>query len=106
VQVASTVTPQPSPRLFDELSRTVVCKLHQGSTVTSMEFHPSIRSRLAGRLKYNTFFFIKQKLNYSFYLPRKFIEIETVGCENGKISLWEARLRKRLISKSSYDYTM
>lgn len=69
VKVAYTFTSQPAPRLFDELPTTIVCKLHQGSTVTNMEFHPSIHSILA------------------------------VGSENGEISLWEARLRERLISK-------
>ncbi|RHN74443.1 putative transcription factor WD40-like family [Medicago truncatula] len=69
-QVASTVTPQPSPRLFDEIPRTVVWELNQGSTVKSMEFHPTNHSILA------------------------------VGCENGEISLWEARMKEKLISKS------
>ncbi|KAK7246353.1 hypothetical protein RIF29_41220 [Crotalaria pallida] len=54
---------------LDDLPRTVVCTLHQGSTVISMDFHPSFHSLLA------------------------------VGCRNGEISLWEAGLRKRLISK-------
>ncbi|RHN73139.1 putative transcription factor WD40-like family [Medicago truncatula] len=69
VKVAYTFTSQPAPWLFDELSTTIVCKLHQGSTVTNMEFHPSIHSIFAA------------------------------GSENGKISIWEARLRERLISK-------
>ncbi|AES66309.2 topless-like protein [Medicago truncatula] len=69
-KVASTVTPQPSPRLFDEIPRTVVWELNQGSTVKSMEFHPTNHSILA------------------------------VGCENGEISLWEARMKEKLISKS------
>jgi len=36
---------------LEELPRTVVCTLYQGSTVTSMDFHPSLHSLLAGRLK-------------------------------------------------------
>ncbi|CAJ2653964.1 unnamed protein product [Trifolium pratense] len=54
---------------LDELPRTVVCTLYQGSTVTSMDFHPSLHSLLA------------------------------VGCGNGDFSLWEAGLRERLLSK-------
>lgn len=53
----------------EELPRTVVCTLYQGSTLTSMDFHPSLHSLLA------------------------------VGCGNGDMSLWEAGLRERLISK-------
>ncbi|CAI8590151.1 unnamed protein product [Vicia faba] len=71
VQAPYTFEPEPEPvnPLFDQLPRTVVCKLHQGSTVTSMEFHPFIHSILA------------------------------VGSANGEVSLWEASLRERLISK-------
>ncbi|KAI5446465.1 hypothetical protein KIW84_014337 [Lathyrus oleraceus] len=47
VQAAYTFTSPPIPKWFDELPRTVFCKLHQGSTVTSMEFHPSRHSILA-----------------------------------------------------------
>ncbi|XP_039686895.1 topless-related protein 2 [Medicago truncatula] len=69
-QVASTVTPQPTTRLFDEIPQTVVWELNQGSTVKTMEFHPTIHSILA------------------------------VGCENGEISLWDARIKEKLIAKS------
>lgn len=51
VQAPYTFEPTPVNPLFDQLPRTVVCKLHQGSNVTSMEFHPFIHSILAGRLK-------------------------------------------------------
>ncbi|OIV95906.1 hypothetical protein TanjilG_27010 [Lupinus angustifolius] len=61
--------PQQASSSLDDLPRTVVCTLHQGSTVISMDFHPSFQSLLA------------------------------VGCRNGEVSLWEAGLRKRLISK-------
>ncbi|KAJ1383310.1 WD40/YVTN repeat-like-containing domain superfamily [Sesbania bispinosa] len=69
VQVTYPAPPQQASWSPDELPRTVVCTLHQGSTVTSMDFHPSLHSLLA------------------------------VGCGNGEISLWEAALRERLISK-------
>ncbi|KAK7264670.1 hypothetical protein RJT34_32280 [Clitoria ternatea] len=59
---------QHSPWSVDDLPRTVICTLHQGSTVTSMDFHPSLHSLLA------------------------------VGCGNGEISLWEAGMRERLMS--------
>ncbi|KAJ1410346.1 WD40/YVTN repeat-like-containing domain superfamily [Sesbania bispinosa] len=59
---------QQAPWWEDFLPRTVVCTLHQGSTVTSMDFNPSYHSLLA------------------------------VGCANGELSLWEAGLRKRMIS--------
>ncbi|XP_058727949.1 protein TPR1-like [Vicia villosa] len=69
VQAAYTFTSPPMPKWFDELPRTVFCKLHQGSTVTSMEFHPSRHSILA------------------------------VGCVNGEISLWETKLREMMITR-------
>ncbi|KAJ1443545.1 WD40/YVTN repeat-like-containing domain superfamily [Sesbania bispinosa] len=59
---------QQAPWWQDFLPRTVVCTLHQGSTVTSMDFNPSYHSLLA------------------------------VGCANGELSLWEIGLRERLIS--------
>ncbi|KAI5446464.1 topless-related protein 2 [Lathyrus oleraceus] len=69
VQAAYTFTSPPIPKWFDELPRTVFCKLHQGSTVTSMEFHPSRHSILA------------------------------VGSANGEISLWETKRREMMISR-------
>ncbi|CAI8610702.1 unnamed protein product [Vicia faba] len=60
---------QTSSLSLDELPITVACTLYQGSTVKSMDFHPSLHSLLA------------------------------VGCINGDMSLWEAGLRERLISK-------
>ncbi|CAK8563731.1 unnamed protein product [Lathyrus sativus] len=60
---------QTSSLSLDELPRSVVCTLYQGSTVKSMDFHPSLHSLLA------------------------------VGCINGDISLWEAGLKEKLISK-------
>ncbi|KAJ1376831.1 LIS1-like proteiny motif [Sesbania bispinosa] len=42
---------QQAPWWLDVLPRTVVCTLHQGSTVTSTDFNPSYHSLLAGRLK-------------------------------------------------------
>ncbi|TKY72557.1 Topless-related protein 2 [Spatholobus suberectus] len=68
-EVTYPAPPQQASCLLDDLPRAVVCTLHQGSTVTSMDFHPSLHSLLA------------------------------VGCANGEISLWEAGLRERLISK-------
>ncbi|XP_057429442.1 topless-related protein 2-like [Lotus japonicus] len=68
-EVTNPAPPQQVSWSLDELPRTVVCTLHQGSTVTSMDFNPSLHSVLA------------------------------VGCANGEISLWEVGLREKLISK-------
>ncbi|XP_058002863.1 topless-related protein 3-like isoform X2 [Hevea brasiliensis] len=54
---------------LDDLPRTVALNLHQGSAVTSMDFHPSHRTLLL------------------------------VGSANGEVTLWELRLRERLVSK-------
>ncbi|XP_057415729.1 topless-related protein 2 [Lotus japonicus] len=68
-EVTYPAPPQQASWSLDDLPRAVVCTLHQGSTVTSMDFHPAHHSLLA------------------------------VGCGNGEISLWEAGLRERLMSK-------
>ncbi|XP_004495685.1 topless-related protein 3-like isoform X2 [Cicer arietinum] len=54
---------------LDDLPRTVAMTLHQGSSVTSMDFHPSHHTLLL------------------------------VGSNNGEITLWELSLRERLLSK-------
>jgi WD40 repeat protein len=54
---------------LDDLPRTLAMSLHQGSSVTSMDFHPSHQTLLL------------------------------VGSNNGEISLWELGLRERLVSK-------
>ncbi|KAF8387763.1 hypothetical protein HHK36_026418 [Tetracentron sinense] len=54
---------------LDDLPKTVACTMHQGSTVTSMDFHPSHHTLLL------------------------------VGSGNGEITLWEIGLRERLWSK-------
>ncbi|XP_057423217.1 topless-related protein 3-like [Lotus japonicus] len=54
---------------LDDLPRTVTMTLHQGSSVTSMDFHPSHHTLLL------------------------------VGSNNGEITLWELSLRERLVSK-------
>ncbi|XP_058754345.1 topless-related protein 3-like [Vicia villosa] len=54
---------------LDDLPRTVAMTLHQGSSVTSMDFHP---------------------LHHTLLL---------VGSNNGEITLWELSLRERLVSK-------
>ncbi|KAK7329494.1 hypothetical protein VNO77_23664 [Canavalia gladiata] len=68
-EVAYPAPPQHASNSLDDLPRTVVGTLHQGSTATSMDFHPFLHSLLA------------------------------VGCVNGEISLWEAGLREKLMSK-------
>ncbi|XP_061349149.1 topless-related protein 2 [Gastrolobium bilobum] len=68
-EVTYPAQPQQPSLSLDDLPRTVVCTLHQGSTVTSMDFHPSVHSLLA------------------------------VGCGNGEISLWEAGMKEKLTSK-------
>ncbi|XP_044486596.1 topless-related protein 2-like isoform X2 [Mangifera indica] len=64
------VPPQQASWFLEDLPRTVACTMHQGSTVTSMDFHPSHHTLLA------------------------------VGCGDGEITLWEVGLRERLVSKS------
>lgn len=64
----------PTPRQqaswsLDDLPRNVAFSLHQGSNVTSMDFHPS---------------------NHTLLL---------VGCNNGELTLWELGLREKLVSK-------
>ncbi|XP_044482412.1 topless-related protein 3-like isoform X6 [Mangifera indica] len=54
---------------LDDLPRTVAVTLHQGSTVTSMDFHPTHQTLLL------------------------------VGSNNGEITLWELAMRDRLVSK-------
>ncbi|KAG6701327.1 hypothetical protein I3842_08G159800 [Carya illinoinensis] len=54
---------------LEDLPRTVAMTIHQGSTVTSMDFHPSRHTLLL------------------------------VGSSNGEITLWELMLRERLVSK-------
>lgn len=54
---------------LDDLPRTVAMTLHQGSSVTSLDFHPSHHTLLL------------------------------VGSSNGEITLWELSLRERLVSK-------
>ncbi|XVF62520.1 hypothetical protein PTKIN_Ptkin09bG0014900 [Pterospermum kingtungense] len=61
--------PQQASWSLDDLPRSVACTIHQGSNVTSMDFHPSHLTLLA------------------------------VGCSNGEISLWEVGMRERLVSK-------
>ncbi|GFY94903.1 TOPLESS-related 2 [Actinidia rufa] len=64
----------PTPRQhatwsLDDLPRTLVCTMHQGSAVTSMDFHPSRHTLLL------------------------------VGSATGEISLWEVGMREKLVSK-------
>ncbi|KAL3613110.1 Topless-related protein 3 [Castilleja foliolosa] len=54
---------------MDDLPRTVAFTLHQGSVVTSLDFHPTHHTLLL------------------------------VGCNNGEITLWEAGIREKLGSK-------
>ncbi|CAI9764250.1 unnamed protein product [Fraxinus pennsylvanica] len=54
---------------LDDLPRTVAFTLHQGSTVASLDFHPSHHTLLL------------------------------VGCNNGEIMLWEVGMREKLVSK-------
>ncbi|ESW35338.1 hypothetical protein PHAVU_001G227000 [Phaseolus vulgaris] len=80
-QLMKRLRPAPSPEevsypatrqaswSLDDLPRTVAMTLQQGSSVTSMDFHPS---------------------NQTFLL---------VGSSNGEITLWELGLRDRLVTK-------
>lgn len=62
-------TPRQQAWSLDDLPRTVALTLHQGSMVTSMDFHPT---------------------NHTLLL---------VGSANGEITLWELGMRERLVSK-------
>ncbi|KAL3515994.1 hypothetical protein ACH5RR_022896 [Cinchona calisaya] len=63
-----TVRQQPSWSL-DDLPRNVAFSMHQGSTVTTMDFHPSHHTLLL------------------------------VGSNNGDITLWEVGMREKLVTK-------
>ncbi|XP_022719481.1 topless-related protein 3-like isoform X2 [Durio zibethinus] len=62
-------TPRHQALSLDDLPRTVALTMHQGSMVTSMDFHPSHHTLLL------------------------------VGSTNGEIALWELGTRERLVSK-------
>ncbi|XP_022760612.1 topless-related protein 2-like [Durio zibethinus] len=68
-EVTYPAPPQQASLSLDDLPRTVACTIHQGSNVTSMDFHPSHHALL------------------------------TVGCSNGEISLWDVGMRERLVLK-------
>ncbi|KAL1359112.1 topless-related protein 2 [Arachis hypogaea] len=65
----SLVVRQQVPRSLDDLTRTLFCTLNQGSTVTSMDFHPSLHSSLL------------------------------IGTASGEISFWEVGRNERPILK-------
>ncbi|KAG5084297.1 hypothetical protein JHK84_054335 [Glycine max] len=69
VEEVSCPAARPASWSLDDLPRTVAMTLHQGSSVTSMDFHPSHQTLLL------------------------------VGSNNGEITLWELGLRDRLVSK-------
>ncbi|KAJ8772012.1 hypothetical protein K2173_027189 [Erythroxylum novogranatense] len=60
---------QQASRSLEDLPRTVALTMHQGSTVMSMDFHPSHHTLLL------------------------------VGSANGEVTLWELGMRERLVSK-------
>ncbi|KAF1867505.1 hypothetical protein Lal_00049934 [Lupinus albus] len=68
-EVTYPAPPQQAAYSLDDIPRTVFCTLHQGTTVSSMDFHPSMHSLLA------------------------------VGCINGELSLWGVGLKEKLITK-------
>ncbi|KAI9072958.1 hypothetical protein K1719_045087 [Acacia pycnantha] len=70
VEEVSYPTTRQASWSLDDLPRTVAMTLHQGSSVNSMDFHPSHHTLLL------------------------------VGSTNGEIALWELGLRERLVSKS------
>lgn len=53
IQVTYPVPPQQATWSLDDLPRTVACTMHQGSSVVSMDFHPSHHTLLAGKLDVN-----------------------------------------------------
>ncbi|XP_039019798.1 topless-related protein 3-like [Hibiscus syriacus] len=62
-------TPRKQAWSLEDLPRTVALTMHQGSMVTSMDFHPSHNTLLL------------------------------VGSANGEITIWELGMRKKLVSK-------
>nr|XP_023929204.1 topless-related protein 3-like isoform X1 [Quercus suber]XP_023929206.1 topless-related protein 3-like isoform X3 [Quercus suber]POE89703.1 topless-related protein 3 [Quercus suber] len=68
-EVTYPTTRQQAPWSLEDLPRAVAVTLHQGSTVTSMDFHPSHHTLLV------------------------------VGSSNGEITLWEVASREKLVSK-------
>ncbi|PPS20572.1 hypothetical protein GOBAR_AA00035 [Gossypium barbadense] len=68
-EVTYPAPPQHASWSLDDLPKSVACTIHQGSNVTSMDFHPFHHTLL------------------------------TVGCSNGEISLWEVSKRERLLTK-------
>ncbi|XP_022748365.1 topless-related protein 3-like isoform X2 [Durio zibethinus] len=62
-------TPRQQACSLDDLPKTVALTLHQGSTVTSMDFHPLYHTLLL------------------------------IGSANGEITLWDLVMRERLVSK-------
>ncbi|KAI3926997.1 hypothetical protein MKW98_027770 [Papaver atlanticum] len=60
----------------DDLPRTVASNLHQGSDVTTMDFHPSHQTLLL------------------------------VGSANGEVTLWEIGMREKLITKPFHIWNM
>ncbi|XWS64483.1 hypothetical protein CRYUN_Cryun05aG0007700 [Craigia yunnanensis] len=69
VEEVTNPTPRQQAWSLDDLPRTVALTMHQGSMVTSMDFHPSHHTLLL------------------------------VGSVNGEITLWELGMRERLVSK-------
>ncbi|XP_027351654.1 topless-related protein 3-like isoform X2 [Abrus precatorius] len=69
VEEVSYPAARPASLSLEDLPRSVAMTLHQGSSVTSMDFHPSHQTLLL------------------------------VGSNNGDITLWELGVRDRLVSK-------
>lgn len=69
-EVTYPTPPRQASWSLDDLPRKVALSMHQGSPVTSMDFHPSHQTLLL------------------------------VGCGNGDLTLWEIGLREKLVTKS------
>lgn len=105
----------PAPRQqaswsLEDLPRTVAFTLHQGSTVTSMDFHPTHHTLLLGNdcESYEPHCvchipdFLGEVLRFKIFLYCSIFTywvFWTVGSNNGEVTLWELGLRERVISK-------
>ena len=107
-QVTYPTTRQQASWSLDDLPRTVAITMHQGSTVTSMDFHPSHHTLLLGTVVSTWPIlqliakFVTNRLQFHlfiFFLCLTCSFCWTVGSSNGEITLWEVSSRERLVSK-------
>ncbi|WRX25550.1 WD40 repeat - like 10, partial [Theobroma cacao] len=81
---------------LDDLPTTVVLTMHQGSMVTSMDFHPSRHTLLLGM---KVTFILRTRTNLKVVSFYDTMFLRAVGSANGEITLWELGMRQRLVTK-------